>query len=69
MTHSVLTGGFAYKGAHFTGKRAAIAIGDNFVSILMPLIEQITVFQHGTASIELWCDESEGLEAHARSVG
>ena len=58
--HSALTAGFTYDGIHFTGDQAAIAQGDNFLSILVPEIEATTAFQNGTAMIEIWDDESEG---------
>jgi hypothetical protein len=58
--HSALTGGFTYNGTHYTGDQAAIAQGDNFLSIIVPEIEATTAFQDGTAMIEIWDDESEG---------
>ncbi len=58
--HSALTGGFTYNGVHYTGDQAAVAQGDNFLSIIVPEIEATTAFQNGTAMIELWWDESEG---------
>jgi hypothetical protein len=58
--HSALSGGFTYNGIHYTGDQAAVAQGDNFLSILVPEIEATSAFQNGTAAIELWWDESEG---------
>jgi hypothetical protein len=56
--HSALTGGFTYNGTLYTGDQAAIAQGDNFLSIIVPQIEATTAFQNGTGMIEIWDDES-----------
>lgn len=57
--HSSLTGGFTYQGVHYTGDQAAIAEGDNFLSIVVPEIEASQAFQNNGV-IVLWWDESEG---------
>jgi len=57
--HSALTGGFTYNGTHFTGDQAAIAQGDNFLSILVPEIEASQAFQDN-GLIVIWWDETEG---------
>ena len=57
--HSSLTGGFTYNGVHYTGDQAAIAEGDNFLSIVVPEIEASAAFKND-GEIVLWDDESEG---------
>jgi hypothetical protein len=58
--HSALTNGFNYHGVSYTGDQAAVAQGDNFLSQIIPEIENTTAFQNGTGMIEIWFDESEG---------
>jgi len=58
--HSALTGGFTYKGTHYTGDQASIAQGDNFLSQIIPQLMATNAFQNGTGMIEIWFDESEG---------
>jgi hypothetical protein len=58
--HSALSGGFTYNGTHYTGDQAAVAQGDNFLSMIIPQIEATNAFQNGTGMIEIWFDESEG---------
>ena len=58
--HSALSGGFTYQGTHYTGDQAAIAQGDNFLSIIIPELEATNAFQNGSGMIEIWFDESEG---------
>jgi hypothetical protein len=56
--HSALSGGFAYRGVAYTGDQAAIAQGDNFLSILIPQIMATPEYlDHGVIIIR-W-DESE----------
>ena len=57
--HSSLSGGFTYKGVHYTGDQAAVAEGDNFLSIVVPQIEASQAFKDN-GMIVLWWDESEG---------
>ncbi len=57
--HSPLTGGFTYQGVHYTGDQAAVAEGDNFLSIVVPEIEASQAFKNN-GLIVLWWDESEG---------
>lgn len=56
--HSALNGGFTYNGTHFTSDQAAIAQGDNFLSIIVPQIMASKAYQDGGA-IVIWFDESE----------
>jgi len=57
--HSSLTGGFTYNGTHYTGDQAAVAEGDNFLSIIIPKIEASQAYKNNGA-IVIWYDESEG---------
>lgn len=66
--HSALAGGFTYNGVHYTGDQAAVAQGDNFLSIIVPEIEATTAFQNGTGMIEIWDDESEGGDTSAYTI-
>jgi phosphatidylinositol-3-phosphatase len=56
--HSTLTGGFTYHGVHHSGDRANIAQGDNFLSIVVSMIEASQAFQNNGA-IFIWTDETE----------
>jgi phosphatidylinositol-3-phosphatase len=58
--HSALTNGFTYHGVHYTGDQSAIASGDNFLSQLIPQLENTNALKNGTGMIEIWFDESEG---------
>jgi phosphatidylinositol-3-phosphatase len=66
--HSSLTGGFTYQGVHYTGDQASIAEGDNFLSKIIPLLENTTAFTSGTGMIEIWDDESEGGDTSAFDI-
>ena len=57
--HSTLTGGFTYNGVHYTGDAASIAQGDNFLSLVIPMIEASQAFQNN-GLIVIWNDETEG---------
>ncbi len=55
--HSSLPGGFTYHGTAWTGNQAAIAEGDNFLSIVIPKIMASQAYQdHGV--IIIWTDET-----------
>jgi hypothetical protein len=56
--HTGLTGGFTYKGVHYAGDEAAIAQGDNFLSIIVPMIMSSAAYQNNGA-IVIWFDETE----------
>jgi hypothetical protein len=60
--HSALSTNFLYNGTTYTAGTAAetVALGDNFLSQIVPLLEGTAAFQNGTALIDLWWDESEG---------
>jgi hypothetical protein len=57
--HSALKGGFRYQGTHFSGDQAAVAQGDNFLSIVVPQIMASTAYQNNGV-IVIWWDETEG---------
>jgi MYXO-CTERM domain-containing protein len=65
--HSALSGGFTYQGTHYTGDTAAIAQGDNFLSIVVPLIMQSDAFQNHNGTIVIWNDETEGGDDPTRT--
>jgi phosphatidylinositol-3-phosphatase len=58
--HSSLTNGFTYHGVSYpNGDLAQIAAGDNFLSIVVPLIMASQAYQDNGV-IVIWADESEG---------
>jgi hypothetical protein len=57
--HSGLNAGFTYHHTHYTGDEAAIAQGDNFLSIIVPQILESKAYKHNGA-IVIWYDETEG---------
>ena len=56
--HSALNGGFTYLGTHYTGDQSAIAVGDNFLSQVVPQIMASPAYQNNGA-IVIWWDETE----------
>lgn len=65
--HSALTGGFVYNGTAYTGDQAAVAQGDNFLSLLVPMIMSSQAYQDG-AAIVIWFDETEGGDSSAFTI-
>jgi hypothetical protein len=57
--HSYLDNGFTYQGTGYTGDQAAIAEGDNFLSIVVPKIMASKAWKKNGA-IVIWFDETEG---------
>jgi hypothetical protein len=57
--HSSLTNGFTYHGVAYTGDLSNIAAGDNFLSIIIPIIMASQAYQDNGV-IVIWEDESEG---------
>jgi hypothetical protein len=57
--HSALSPGFTYRGVAYTGDQAAIAQGDNFLSLVVPKIMATSAYQDYGIIIIRW-DESEG---------
>jgi len=59
--HSALSGGYTYHGVLYTSDQAAIASGDNALSILIPQIMASAAYQdHGV--IIIWTDETESTD-------
>jgi hypothetical protein len=56
--HSSLTSGFTYHGTAYTGDQAAIATGDNFLSIIVPMIKASQAYKNNGALV-IWFDETE----------
>ncbi len=65
--HSALSAGFTYNGVHYTGDQAAIAQGDNFLSMLVPQIMASSAYQNNGA-IVIWWDETEGGDDPSRTI-
>ena len=65
--HTALTNGFTYNGVHYTGDQAAIAQGDNFLSILVPEIMASSAYKNN-GMIVLWWDETEGGDDPSRTI-
>jgi hypothetical protein len=66
--HTALTSGFTYNGVHYTGDQAAIAQGDNFLSLIVPEIEASNAYKNNGAII-LWWDETENGDDPSRTLG
>lgn len=66
--HSQLTGGFTYHGTHYTGDSANIAQGDNFLSMVVPLIMASSAYQNNGV-IVVWFDETENGDDSAHTLG
>jgi hypothetical protein len=59
--HSSLPSGYTYNGTAWTGDQAAIAEGDNFLSIVIPKIMASQAYKdHGV--IIIWTDETESTD-------
>ena len=65
--HSSLSGGFTYRGIHYTGDQAAIAQGDNFLATVIPQIMASPAYQDNGAII-IWWDETERGDAADRRI-
>jgi hypothetical protein len=65
--HSALPNGFTYKGVNYTGDAAAIAQGDNFLSIIVPQIMASQAYKNNGA-IVIWWDETEGGDDPSRTL-
>lgn len=66
--HSALTGGFTYQGVHYTGDQAAIAICDNFLSIVIPQVMSSKAYKNNGV-IVIWWDETEGGDDTNHTLG
>ncbi len=67
IAHDGLPNGFTYKGTHYTGDQAALAQGDNFLSIIVPQIEASQEYQNNGVII-IWFDETEGGDSPAWTI-
>jgi hypothetical protein len=65
--HSSLTGGFKYHGVLYTGDQAAVAEGDNFVSMIVPEIMASQAYKNN-GEIVIWNDESEGGDTSLQTL-
>ncbi len=65
--HSALSGGFTYQGISYTGDQAAIAQGDNFLSIIIPQIMASPAFANNGVII-IRFDESEGGDSTSYTI-
>jgi hypothetical protein len=65
--HSALATGFTYHGTSYTGDQAAIAQGDNFLSIIVPQIMASKAYKDDGA-IVIWYDETENGDATGFTV-
>ena len=65
--HTGLTGGFTYHGTNYTGDQAAVAQGDNFLSIIVPQIMASAAWQsNGVIIIRM--DETEGGDSTSYTI-
>jgi hypothetical protein len=65
--HSSLNGGFTYNGVSFTGDQSAIAVGDNFLSQVIPQIMASKAYQNNGV-IVIWWDETEGGDTANQTI-
>ena len=65
--HSSLPGGFTYQGVAYTSDQAAVAQGDNFLSIVVPLIQASQAYKNNGVII-IWFDETEGGDTPAYTL-
>jgi hypothetical protein len=66
--HSALSSGFTYNGTHYTGDQAAVAQGDNFLSLIVPMIMSSAAYKNSGA-IVIWYDETEGGDTKLEEKG
>lgn len=65
--HTGLNAGFTYFGTHYTGDQAAVAEGDNFLSIVVPQIMASPAYQNNGAII-VWFDETENGDSNSIAI-
>lgn len=65
--HTPLPSGFTYHGTHYTGDQAAVAEGDNFLSVVIPEIEASQAFKNN-GMIIIWFDETEGGDTSSYTI-
>jgi hypothetical protein len=66
-SHTALVNGFTYHGVNYTGDQASIAQGDNFLSIIVPMITSSQAYKNNGAII-IWWDETEGGDDPAHTL-
>lgn len=67
--HTPLTNGFTYHGVTYASNdQAAVAEGDNFLSIVIPEIMKSKAYQDG-GLIVIWWDETEGGDTSMYTLG
>ena len=67
VMHDSISGGFYYHGVTYTNDQAAIAQGDNFLSIIVPKIMASAAYQNNGAII-VWWDETEGADSTSYTI-
>jgi hypothetical protein len=65
--HSSLNNGYTYRGVHYTSDQAAVAQGDNFLSIIVPQIQASQAYKNNGLII-IWFDETEGGDSPAYTI-
>ncbi len=65
--HNPLPGGFTYNGTHYTGDQAAVAQGDYFLSVIVPMIQASQAYKNNGVII-IWFDETEGGDTSAYTI-
>jgi hypothetical protein len=65
--HTALPSGFTYHGTLYTGDQAAVAAGDNFLSIVIPEIETSQAFKNNGVII-ICFDETEGGDTSSFTI-
>ncbi len=65
--HTALPGSFSYAGRTWTGDQAGVAQGDNFLSMVVPMIMASQAFQNNGV-IVIWNDETEGGDSSAYTI-
>jgi hypothetical protein len=65
--HTGLSGGYTYHGTTYSNDQAAVAQGDNFLSIVVPQITASTAWQNNGVIIIRW-DETEGGDSTSYTI-
>jgi phosphatidylinositol-3-phosphatase len=65
--HTPLPSGFTYHGTAYTGDQAAVAEGDNFLSIFVPKIMASQAYR-SNGLIIIWSDETEGGDTESYTL-
>ena len=65
--HSALSGGFTYRGVHYTNDQASVAQGDNFLSQVIPQIMASPEYKNN-GIIVIWWDETENGDDTSHTI-